>query len=295
MLFNLQGDTPAENAETAETVVVPVDDRNVVEKAKDWAIDYAPSLVGAILIFIIGRWVAKTVTGVVRRLMTARNVDPTLTGFLGNLVYFVLLTMVIIAAIGRLGVNTTSFVAILGAATLALGFALQGTLGDVASGVMLILFRPFKVGDFVETGGGTGVVEEIGIFVTKMKTGDNKAIIIPNSSITGGTITNFSAKDTRRIDFVFGIGYGDDIKLAKETLKELCETDERILKDPAVTIGVSELADSSVNFICRPWVKSTDYWAVYWDMHEKVKLTFDAKGISIPFPQRDVHMFQESA
>ena len=295
MHLYLQDGEVAETPADAQTTEVPVDDRGLGDKAVDWIVGDTPKIVGALIVFLVGRWVAKAVTKAVRSIMVRRKVDPTLTGFLGNLLYFALLTMVIIAAIGKLGVNTTSFVAILGAATLALGFALQDTLGDIAAGVMLILFRPFKVGDFVETGGGTGTVEEIGIFVTKMKTGDNKAIIIPNSSITGGTITNFSAKDTRRIDFVFGIGYGDDIKLAKETLKELCEADERILKDPAVTIGVSELADSSVNFICRPWVKSTDYWAVYWDMHEKVKLTFDAKGISIPFPQRDVHMFQESA
>jgi small conductance mechanosensitive channel len=293
MLLYIQGEEMTVD-EAGEAVVV-VDDRNLGEKIVDWAWSYAPNILGAILIFLIGRWIAKALTGVLRRLMTARNVEATLTGFLGSLAYFVLLTMVVIAAIGRLGVNTTSFVAILGAATLALGLALQGTLGDVASGVMLILFRPFRVGDFVETAGGTGVVEEIGIFTTHMKTADNKAIIVPNGSITGGTVTNYSAKDTRRVDLVFGIGYGDDLRRAKTTLQELCDADERVLKDPAVTIAVGELGESSVNLLCRPWVKSADYWAVYWDLQEQVKLTFDERGISIPFPQRDVHLFQETA
>ncbi|MEM7310131.1 MAG: mechanosensitive ion channel domain-containing protein [Planctomycetota bacterium] len=262
-----------------------------IELAKDWA----PNIVAALLVYIIGKWVAKFITGLVRKLMRARKIDETLTGFLCNLVYFALLTMVIVSALGRLGVNTTSFVAIMGAATLALGFALQNTLGDIASGVMLILFRPFKVGDFVETGGGTGVVEEIGIFVTTMRTGDNKTIIIPNSGITGGSITNYSKKDTRRVDLVFGIGYDDDIKLAKDTLEELCKADSRILDDPGTTIAVSELADSSVNFVCRPWVKSEDYWGVFFDLTEKVKLEFDAKGLSIPYPQRDLHLYQEKS
>ncbi len=266
-----------------------------VDKITDMAIAWAPKVVAALLVFLIGRWVAKLITNLVRKVMVKRDLDETLVKFLGSMLYVVLLTLVIISALGQLGVSTTSFVAIVGAATLALGFALQGTLNHFASGVMLIIFRPFKVGDFVETGGGTGVIEEVGIFATKMRTGDNKELIIPNGAITGGTITNYSAKDTRRVDCVFGIGYGDDIKLAKETLEAICKADDRILEDPAVTIAVSELADNSVNFVCRPWVKSADYWGVFFDLHEEVKLQFDAKGISIPYPQRDVHLFQESA
>jgi small conductance mechanosensitive channel len=202
------------------------------------------------------------------------------------------MTFVIVAAIGTLGVQTTSFVAVLGAAGLAVGFALQGSLSNFAAGVMLIVFRPFKAGDYVEAGGTAGSVQEVSIFTTVMKTPDNKKVIIPNSQITGGSITNYSAMETRRVDMVFGIGYGDNIKQAKDTLEQILAADERILKDPAPTIAVSELADSSVNFVVRPWVKTADYWAVYFDLTEKVKLTFDEKGISIPFPQQDVHMHQ---
>lgn len=272
-----------------------VAEESLADKALGFIYAWAPSVIGALLVFIIGRFVAKVMTGLLRKVLNKRNVDATLTGFLCSLTYGLLLTVVIISAIGRLGVNTTSFVAILGAATLALGFALQGTLGNFASGVMLILFRPFKTGDFVETAGGTGIVEEIGIFATKMRTGDNKEIIIPNGAITGSTITNVSAKPTRRVDMVFGIGYGDDIKQAKEVLEGLLAADERILKDPAWTIGVSELADSSVNIVCRPWVNSGDYWGVHFDMHERVKIAFDENGISIPFPQQDVHMHEVGA
>ena len=181
---------------------------------------------------------------------------------------------------------------IIAAAGLAVGFALQGTLGNFAAGVMLIVFRPFKIGDFIEAGGVTGTVEEIQIFCTIIKTGDNKKVIVPNSDIGGGTITNYSAKPTRRVDMVFGIGYEDDIKKAKQVLERILKADERILKDPAPVIAVSELADSSVNFVVRPWVKSSDYWGVFWDTHETVKVEFDKEGISIPFPQQDVHMHQ---
>jgi len=189
-----------------------------------------------------------------------------------------------------MGVETTSFVAVLGAATLAIGFALQGSLSNFASGVMLIIFRPFKTGDFIEAGGATGTVEEVGVFATKIKTGDNKAVIAPNSSITSGNIINYSAKEMRRIDMVFGIGYGDDIKKAKEVLHSILDADARVLKDPAPTIGVLELADSSVHFACRPWVKTADYWGAYFEITEQVKLQFDAQGISIPFPQQDLHL-----
>jgi small conductance mechanosensitive channel len=192
-------------------------------------------------------------------------------------------------------VETTSFIAILGAAGLAVGFALQGSLSNFAAGVMLIIFRPFKSGDFIEAGGTIGVVEAIQIFNTVLRTPDNKMVIVPNSNITGGNITNYSAKEDRRIDMVFGIGYDDDLKKAKEILERLISEDSRILKDPAPTVAVSELADSSVNFVVRPWVKTSDYWAVYWDFTEKVKLTFDAEGISIPYPQQDVHMHQVAA
>jgi small conductance mechanosensitive channel len=206
-----------------------------------------------------------------------------------------LMALVVISALGQIGVNTTSFAAIIGAAGLAIGFALQGSLSNFAAGVMLIIFRPFKAGDFVEAGGVAGVVEDVQVFATVIRTGDNKEITVPNSSITNGSITNYSAKPTRRVDMVFGIGYGDDIKQAKQILHDLVAADPRILADPPVTIAVSELADSSVNFVCRPWVNSGDYWPVLFDITENVKLEFDKNGISIPFPQTDVHVHQQSA
>ncbi len=255
---------------------------------------YGLKIVGAILILIIGRIVINIIAKMVRKLLQRSNTDETLTKFVVSLARIALMTFVFIAAIGTLGVQTASFVAIIGAAGLAIGFALQGSLSNFASGVMLILFRPFKAGDYVEAGGSSGSVEVIQIFNTIMKTPDNKKVIVPNSQITGGSVTNYSAMDTRRIDMVFGIGYGDDIKLAKETLERIVKDDSRVLRDPAPTIAVSELGDSSVNFVVRPWVKTADYWGVYFDLTEKVKLTFDEKGISIPFPQTDVHLFQES-
>jgi len=205
------------------------------------------------------------------------------------------MVFVFIAALGTLGVETASFAAVIAAAGLAVGFALQGSLSNFAAGVMLIIFRPFKAGDFVEAGGAMGAVEAVNIFNTIMKSPDNKKVIIPNSKITGDSIVNYSAQDTRRVDMVFGIGYDDDIRKAKSTLEQILASDERVLKDPAPTVAVSELADSSVNFVVRPWVKTADYWGVFFDITEKVKLTFDEQGISIPFPQRDIHMFQEAA
>jgi len=243
----------------------------------------------AVAIFVIGKWVAKWLTNVSKKLMDKANVDQTLTSFIGNLVYILLMVFVILAALSKLGINTTSFIAILGAAGLAVGLALQGTLSNIGAAVLIIIFRPFKIGDFVEAGGAVGVVEEINMFSTIFKTGDNKVVIVPNSAVIGGKITNYSAKETRRVDWIFGIGYEDDLKLAKNVLEDIISKDERVLKEPAPLVAVSELADSSVNFTVRAWVKSADYWGVYFDVIEKVKLTFDEKGISIPYPQLDVH------
>jgi small conductance mechanosensitive channel len=255
-------------------------------------ISYGPSLLSATLVLVVGYIVAKTLTGIFRRILKRADVDPTLIGFLGSMVYFGAMALVVISALGRLGIDTGSFAAMIAAAGLAVGFALQGSLSNFAAGVMLIIFRPFKAGDFVEAGGVTGVVEEVQIFATKLRTGDNKQVIVGNSGMTGGAIVNYSAKETRRVDMVFGIGYDDDIKRAKEILTQLVEADDRILKDPKPTIALSELGDSSVNFVVRPWVKSADYWAVNFDMNEKVKLAFDDAGISIPYPQTDVHLHQ---
>jgi len=256
----------------------------------EYGIEYSVRIMGAIAIFIIGKWVAKKIANFVGSLLDRGNVDVTLKAFIMSIINILLLIVVILAAVKNLGVDTTSFIAILGAAGLAIGLALQGTLGNIGSGVILILFRPFEVGDTISTGGETGTVESISLFNTTLLTPDNKVILIPNSTVAGGSITNFSKKTTRRVDFVFGIGYDDDLKLAKSTLQKIVDEDSRILKDPASFIGVGELGDSSVNFTVRVWVKAEDYWGVHFDTNEKVKLTFDEKGISMPYPQMDVHL-----
>jgi small conductance mechanosensitive channel len=268
---------------------------DILPMLQEYAVTYGLKILAALVIFVIGRWVAKALRGVARKVMTKRNVDPTVVKFVCSLIYVTLLVFVILAAIGQLGVQTTSFIPVIGAAGLAIGLALQGSLANFAAGFLLIIFRPFKVGDYIEAGGTAGVVEEVQVFTTKLKTPDNKLIIIPNSKITGDNITNYSAKDTRRVDFTFGVGYGDDIDKVRSVLNELIAADSRILKDPEHVIVVSELADSSVNFTVRVWAKTSDYWNIYFDLTEAAKKRFDADGISIPFPQRDVHMFQETA
>jgi len=256
----------------------------------DTLIALLTNIVIAAAILFGGIWLAKQIKKYVVLMMERRNVDALLASFSSNIVYVALVAFVVIAALSQLGIQTTSFIAIIGAAGLAIGLALQSSLSNFASGVMIIAFRPFKVGDFIEAGGVAGVVEGIQIFSTQMRTGDNKAIIVPNSNITGSNITNYSAKDTRRVDMVFGIGYDDDIKKAKDVLMELINDDDRILKDPEPLVAVSELADSSVNFVVRPWVKAADYWGVMFDFTEAVKLRFDKEGISIPYPQQDLHL-----
>jgi len=246
----------------------------------------------ALIVFVVGRLVAKGLVKVLERLLARAKVDSMLVEFIRSIAGALLLLFVIIASLDMLGVNTTSLIAMLGAAGLAVGLALQGSLQNFAAGVMLIIFRPFKMGDFVEAGGTTGTVDKITIFNTIMLTPDNREIIIPNGAVYSGTITNFSARDTRRIDMVFGIGYGDDIKKAKDILMQAMESDERILKDPAPLVALAELGDSSVNFMVRPWVKRTDYGDVKYALTEHIKLAFDENGISIPFPQMDIHMDQ---
>jgi small conductance mechanosensitive channel len=253
-----------------------------------WSINIAL----AIVVFIVGRLVAKVLVKVLERVLQNAKVDAMLVEFIGSIASAALLLFVIIASLDMLGVDTTSLIAMLGAAGLAVGLALQGSLQNFASGVLLIIFRPFQVGNYIDAGGVSGTVEKITIFNTIMLTPDNREIIVPNASIYGGTITNFSARATRRIDMVFGIGYGDDIKKARDILMEVLEADNRILKDPAPQVALSELADSSVNFVVRPWVNAADYWDVKFDLTEKIKLVFDENGVSIPFPQMDVHMDQ---
>lgn len=262
---------------------------NIQEMLDVYVIPWGINIVMALAIFIIGRIVVGILTSVAKKLMLKAKVDNLLVNFISSIVKTILLLFVVIASLNQLGVDTTSLIALVGAAGLAIGLALQGTLQNLASGVMLIIFRPFKDGDFIEAAGVSGVVEEIGIFTTTMRSGDNREIIVPNGEIFGGTITNLSARETRRVDMVFGIGYDDDIKKAKEIIQNILDADERVLKDPAPLIAVGELADSSVNFNVRPWCKTGDYWAVYADTHENIKLTFDEQGISIPYPQMDVH------
>lgn len=264
-----------------------------VSKYTDMAIMYASEyglkILAAILIFLVGKWAVKKITKVAKTLMEKAKVDKTLVEFSESLLYFILMLVVVLAAVNSLGVNTTSFVAIFGAAGLAIGLALQGSLANIGAAVLIIIFRPFKVGDFVEAGGATGTVDDVNLFSTIISPLDNRTVIVPNASIIGGNITNFSTKKQRRVDHVFGIGYDDDLKLAKNTLMEIMLADERVLAQPAPFVAVSELGDSSVNFVFRAWVATDDYWDVYFDMLEKVKLTFDEKGISIPYPQMYIH------
>jgi small conductance mechanosensitive channel len=264
-------------------------------KAYALGADFGIRLLAALAIFIIGRWVARRLAALVEKGMQRAGTDKMLIGFVRNLTYMGLLTFVILAAVGQLGVQTTSFIAVLGAAGFAIGLALQGSLGNFASGVLIMIFRPFKSGDFVEAGGTMGIVEAIQIFTTTLRTGDNKTIIVPNGQITSGTITNYSAKDTRRVDLVIGVSYNDDLDKVRRVIEEVIAADGRVLGEPEPTIGVLELADSSVNFAVRPWVKSADYWPVYFGLMESFKKRFDQEGITIPFPQQDVYMHQVTA
>ena len=258
----------------------------------DTVIGFILNTVLALAILIIGRFIARHVSTRVGSAVEKSNDDVTLGKFVASLTYVALMAFIIIAAMGQLGIETTSLVAILAAAGLAIGLALQGSLANFASGVMLIIFRPLKVGDFVEAGGATGTVREIGIFTSILSSPDNKKIYVPNANLTGANIINYSAFGTRRIDLVAGVSYGDSLDLVKATLEQILAEDDRILTDPAPTIAVLELADSSVNFAVRPWVKEEDYWDVRFDTQEKIKQRFDEKGISIPFPQQDVHLIK---
>lgn len=265
---------------------------NLMNKAYELLTFYGLKVIAAIVILIVGRWVAKIIEKVIQKVMAGRKIDPTITSFTGNLTYIALLAFVIVAALGQLGIQTTSFIAVIGAAGLAVGLALQGSLSNFAAGFMMIIFRPFKLGDYIEAAGVAGTVEKIQIFTTQLMTPDNKIIIIPNAKLTEGNIVNWSAKGTRRVDLEVGIGYGDDIDKARTIISAVLSEEDRILKDPEPTIAVSALGDSSVNFVVRPWVVAADYWGVYFDLTEKIKKRFDAEGISIPFPQRDVHIYQ---
>jgi small conductance mechanosensitive channel len=270
-----------------------IDLGKVLDTLTVWVTQYSVKLVAAILIIIIGRWISRRISRLLGRVLEKNNVDVTLVRFMENLIYYALIVVVLIAAVGQLGINTTSFLTIVGAAGLAIGLALKDSLSNFAAGVMLTLFRPFSVGDFVEAGGVTGTVQGITIFNTILNTPDNKRVIVPNGIVTSNVITNVTANTTRRVDLVIGVSYEDDIAKAKEVLTGIINAEKRILPDPAPKIVVSELGDSSVNFIIRSWVKTEDYWDVYFDLTEKIKITLDKEGISIPYPQRDVHVFTE--
>ncbi|MEM6642208.1 MAG: mechanosensitive ion channel domain-containing protein [Bacteroidota bacterium] len=254
---------------------------------------WAPKIVTALLVLIIGLWVIKVITRSMGKAMDKRNVDPSLSPFLRSLISALLKVILIISVIGMVGIEATSFVAVLGAAGLAIGLALQGTLQNFAGGVIILLIKPFKVGDYVTVAGESGTVHAIQIFNTFLKTPDNKVIIVPNGQAANSITTNFSAEETRRVDFTFGVGYGDSTEKTRQTLMELINADERILKDPAPFVAVSALADSSVNFVVRVWVKGSDYWGVHFDMNENVYNKFNEVGLNIPFPQMDVHVHKQ--
>ena len=278
---------------------------NLPDLGFDWAeiltmiqttgVDLGINLVTAIVIFFVGKWIVNLVVKGLLKAMQKGDMDVTLRRFVSNLARMLLMLFVVIAAIHQLGIQTASLIALLGAAGLAVGLALQGSLSNFAAGVLIVLFRPYKVGDWIEGGGVSGAVEEVQILTTVLKTGDNKRVIIPNSQIMGTTITNYSANETRRVDLVVGVSYSDDLDKVRKELEGLVAADDRILDDPAVTIAVSELADSSVNFVLRPWVKTADYWGVYFGLTEAIKKRFDEVGISIPFPQQDVHIHNVAA
>ncbi|MBU0719962.1 mechanosensitive ion channel [bacterium] len=257
--------------------------------AISYSSEYGLKVLAAVFIFILGKWFSRKITRLSKNMMQKANVDQTLVEFAESIIYFVLLIMVILTALSAAGINTTSFLAIFGAASLAVGLALKDSLSNIGAAVIIIVFRPFKVGDTIEAAGAMGKVEDVNLFSTIISPVDNRTIIVPNSAIIRGNITNYSNKPQRRIEHIIGIGYDDDLRLAKETLIQIMLSDARILAEPAPFAAVKELGSSSVNLVCRAWVESDIYWDVYFDMIEKIKLTFDEKGISIPYPQMDVH------
>lgn len=253
---------------------------------------YGLQILAALAIFIIGRIVANLITRALRSTMEKRKVEPSLIGFAASLTHAALLVFVVLAALGKLGVQTTSFVAVVGAAGLAIGLALQGSLSNFAAGVLILIFKPYKVSDYVVAGGAEGIITEIGIFTTTLITLDNRTQILPNAIATGGVIENYSKQGTRRLDLVAGVSYSDDIIKVKKVLQDILDNEPRILKDPTPTVGLMEMGDSSINFAFRPWVKVEDYWDLFFELQERIKVRFDEENITIPFPQRDVHLIK---
>jgi len=255
---------------------------------------YGLKIIGAIIILIIGRIAAGIGRKIATKALEKTKTDPAVTSFVGSLIYFLILTFAVLAALAKFGIQTASFVAVLGAAGFAIGFALQGSLANFAAGVLILVLRPFKIGDYIDSAGVAGTVKDIQLFTTVLATPDNIKIMVPNGKIFGDVIKNISAYDTRRVDLVIGIGYTSDIQKAYDIMMNLVKEDSRILSDPATQIAVSELADSSVNFVLRPWVKKEDYWNVKFDLTRKIKETFDENGIEIPFPQQAIHMISQA-
>ena len=265
----------------------------LLEKLIDWGSTFGIKLIAAIAIFVIGRMIAKGISKMIKKVMDKKNVDETISSFVSSLTFSALFIFVILAALSQVGIQTTSFMAIIGAAGLAIGLALQGSLSNFAAGFLIILFRPFKMGDYVEAGGVSGSIAKISIFTTEINTVDNKKIIVPNAQIMNGTITNYSAEETRRVDLTFGVGYEADIKKVKDILSSIITKHELILKDPEPFVRLGNLGDSSIDFKVRVWTKTADYWAVFFDLTESAKEAFDKENINIPYPQMDVHMIKE--
>ncbi len=286
---------PVDVVKEVSNLMDPDNTSQLLQAGMDLLMQYGPKLLAAIVIFYVGKLLSKWLKRLVTRMMTKASVDPLIVSFTSSLVYMAMMVFVVVATLGQVGIQTTSFIAILGAAGLAIGLALQGSLSNFAAGFLLIIFRPFKVGDVIEAAGVTGKVDEIQIFTTTMKTPDNKTIIVPNAKLSGDNIINYSTQETRRVDMVVGVSYDADLKEVRSILNDIVNKDERILKDPEPLIVVGELADSSVNFFVRVWVNSADYWGVYFDANETVKLRMDEAGIGIPYPQRDVHLYEHKA
>lgn len=279
--------------DTTMTALDQIDWNSMLTSTKTVAISFGGKLLVALIIFYVGRIVAKMLVKGIHKVMRAQEVDQILETFVCNLAYWMVMVFVIIAAISQIGVQTTSLIAVMGAAGLAIGLALQGSLSNFAAGVLIVVFRPYRMGDFVEVAGISGSVVQVQILSTILKTGDNKQIVVPNAQIMNSIITNYSANNTRRVDIIIGVSYDDNLDKVRDTLRELVNADSRIMQDPECLIAVAELADSSVNFFVRPWVASSDYWAVKFDLTESIKKRFDQDGISFPFPQRDVHLYKQ--
>jgi len=262
----------------------------LIDKVPGLALRYGLNIVAAMAIFLLGKWLARRLVDLGRRVMDRRGFDPTVVGFVANIAFVVLLALVIIAAMSQLGIPTAQFIAIIGAAGLAIGLALQGSLSNFASGVLLVSFRPARVGDYIETAGTAGTVSEITVFSTTLITPDRRTITVPNSKVLDGPLVNYTTSATRRLDLVMGIAYDADVTRAKAILARLCEQDERVMREPPPQIGVLRLGASSVDIALRPWVATQDYWPLHFDLHERIKREFDANGIGIPFPQLDVHL-----